>query len=1364
MKVIQMILIPSHFTKLFLTLTISLIALHLQISAQSLTLDAGFNAGVRDSRVLSYVSVQQPDGKVLVGGSFSFVNGISKIGFTRLNADGTIDTTFNPGGSGTGGGVLDIIVLGDGKILIAGDFVSYNGTAIAKLARLNADGTLDTTFNPGGTGGVGGRLTSISLQADDKIIAAGQGISGYNGTTANGIFRINTDGTLDSSFVSGFATTPNNIEQAIVQADGKIILGGGFSLYGGVTVNPLIRVNTDGTLETNFPLNTGGNQGGVAGIGLQPDGKIIIGGAFNAYDGTARNNIARLNMDGTLDKTFITEPSITINFVEYFAIQADGKVLAALDVETPAGEKRPVIRLNSDGSEDATFTPMGDGLGYHVSLQNDGKILGVGNFVRFTTGEERGGIVRFNSSGSVDSTFSASLRGFGLVDKMLRQPDGKIIAVGQFGKANGVTNNSIVRFNTDGTLDNTFDSGTGIGPGAFGNLTVEALELQPDGKILVGGFIGSYDGVVKKAIARINPDGSLDNSFTFSGDFDLARGPFVRDFHVQPDGKIVVGGRIFRVSNSQNRGLFRLNADGSEDTTYNSGGATTNNLVNGIVSQSDGKIIVVGGFTTYNGISRLRIARINADGTLDTTFDPGTGANSTVNEPALQSNGKVIIGGSFTSYNGTPVGSVARLNADGTLDTTFNVATSAGTTINSLIVQPDGKILLGGDFTSINGTSINDFARLNPDGSLDAEVSSGFGSSGKVDWMVREPGGKVILGGRFDDYGGTPKDNMVRLTESFSGAEQPILFTTNRDGNNEIYKMSEDGTNQQRLTNSPESESGALWSPNGQKILYGKANQIWTMNADGSNQTLISQADGSNGLFQWSPNGQKVSYTRTETGGTDQMWTMNADGSNKTRLTNTTTNDHFASWSPDGNKIAFGRCDATFVCDIFTMNADGTNQVNLTPTNPNDDDLPRWSPDGTKIIFGSSSTGSDYNVYSINPNGTGLMQLTNGVLPIIYFNPSLVSPNGTKVAMLYRAGAITTQEVATVNLDGTNLMNLTNNSALDFFNAWSPDGSKIAFASRQDNPANEIYTMNSDGTGVVRLTNNTSADAVSDWRAAVVPSQTKFDFDGDAKADLSIFRPSVGQWWHLRSSDGGNGAVQFGTSTDKPVPADYTGDGITDVAFWRPSTGEWFILRSEDSSFYSYQFGLSGDIPAPGDFDGDGTDDTAIFRPSTGTWYILRSSGGTDIVSFGISEDKPVVADYDGDGIDDIAIYRPSVSEWWINRSQDGVIVYQFGATGDKTVQGDYTGDGKADVAFFRPSSNEWFVLRSEDSSFYSFPFGSAGDIPAPADYDGDGKFDATVFRPSNTTWFINGSTSGTQIIGFGSNGDVPLASVYSVP
>ncbi|HMT06945.1 MAG TPA: FG-GAP-like repeat-containing protein [Pyrinomonadaceae bacterium] len=275
-------------------------------------------------------------------------------------------------------------------------------------------------------------------------------------------------------------------------------------------------------------------------------------------------------------------------------------------------------------------------------------------------------------------------------------------------------------------------------------------------------------------------------------------------------------------------------------------------------------------------------------------------------------------------------------------------------------------------------------------------------------------------------------------------------------------------------------------------------------------------------------------------------------------------------------------------------------------------------------------------------------------------------------------------------------------------------------------------------------------------------SKAPYDFEGDGKTDISIFRPGSGQWWYLRSSDGGNRAFTFGLSSDRQAPVDFTGDGKADIGFWRPTTGEWYVLRSEDSTFYAFPFGANGDVPVPGDFDGDNKADAAVFRPSSATWFISRSTGGTTIQPFGVSTDIPVRGDFDGDGKSDIAIFRPSNGQWWILRSSNGSsFVAAFGLSSDKLVPGDYTGDGKTDVAFWRPSTGDWYVMRSEDMSFYAVPFGTNGDVPVSGDYDGDGKWDTAVFRPSNNTWFVQRSTAGTLIQAFGTTGDKAVPSVF---
>ena len=276
-------------------------------------------------------------------------------------------------------------------------------------------------------------------------------------------------------------------------------------------------------------------------------------------------------------------------------------------------------------------------------------------------------------------------------------------------------------------------------------------------------------------------------------------------------------------------------------------------------------------------------------------------------------------------------------------------------------------------------------------------------------------------------------------------------------------------------------------------------------------------------------------------------------------------------------------------------------------------------------------------------------------------------------------------------------------------------------------------------------------------------NRTRFDFDGDGKSDFSIYRPPVGEWWYLRSSDGGHRVFQFGTATDKIVPADYTGDGKTDFAFYR--NGEWFILRSENFSFYSFPFGLAGDIPVPADYDGDGKDDAAVFRPSTNVWYVLKSTGGATVRLFSTSADAvPVPADYNGDGRADFAVYEPSANIWRI-KTDVGELSYLLPVTtGEVPVPADYTGDGKADIAVYY-DSNKWLIVRSEDDTSFTTNFGIAGDIPVPADYDGDGKTDIAIYRPSTRHWWYAASSANGQQRAreFGLTTDIPVPSAYII-
>ncbi len=292
----------------------------------------------------------------------------------------------------------------------------------------------------------------------------------------------------------------------------------------------------------------------------------------------------------------------------------------------------------------------------------------------------------------------------------------------------------------------------------------------------------------------------------------------------------------------------------------------------------------------------------------------------------------------------------------------------------------------------------------------------------------------------------------------------------------------------------------------------------------------------------------------------------------------------------------------------------------------------------------------------------------------------------------------------------------------------------------------------------IATANTGSANASVLLNSCAVAKGTRFDFTGDRRTDLAVFRPSDTNWFVFFSEGGGGFSFTlFGSSTDILVPDDYSGDGKTDIAVFRPSTAVWLV-----QGLYNLQFGLAGDVPAPADFDGDHRADIAVFRPSDGNWYIRRSTDNTWItVPFGTNGDKPVPRDFDGDDKADVAVFRPSNSTWYIMRSSNNqVIGVPFGISTDKPVATDYDGDGKADIAVFRPSDGIWYIMSSSNGSVTGTSWGLSTDIPAPGDYDGDGKFDIAVFRPSTGFWYVLRSTSSTlDARKWGQNGDIPIPS-----
>ena len=302
------------------------------------------------------------------------------------------------------------------------------------------------------------------------------------------------------------------------------------------------------------------------------------------------------------------------------------------------------------------------------------------------------------------------------------------------------------------------------------NDSVYALALQADGRLLVGGDFTMANGLARRRMARMNPDGSLDQTFSSTSPLAGANSSIL-SIVSQTDGRIVIGGTFTNINNERHNFLARLAINGAIDTTFNPVSAGPNNPVYSIVETfvgPDRKLLVGGAFTTINSGSRNFIARINNNGTLDEAFQVGLGANGNVYAVAVQADGKAVIGGDFTAVNGVTLPHIARLNVDGSVDLTFNPGTGASDSVRSLAVQSDGRILIGGLFTNVNGIALNHIARLTDRGAVDPTFMPGLGFNDSVSTITIQPDTRILLGGQFTKCNGVTRHRLTRLNNDGS--------------------------------------------------------------------------------------------------------------------------------------------------------------------------------------------------------------------------------------------------------------------------------------------------------------------------------------------------------------------------------------------------------------------------------------------------------------------------------------------------------------------------------------------------------------------------------------------------------------------
>ena len=737
-----------------LALAAGLLLLLMQPAAAQ-TLDPTFTppTGLYTLGSVYSMAAQQADGQRVVAGNFTRVNNVVVGSLARLNAAGALDAAFAQN-VGRARNIDCVQALPNGQYLVGS--VSYNNLVTAggltrpALLRLNANGTADASFDAG-TGPAGPGYVVVNTfvgQPDGKVLVGGS-FTSFNGQRVSGLVRLNADGSPDAAFNANLGTGFNyDVSTLALQPDGKLLVGGRFDVFNGQPTQAVVRLTADGTRDATFSSDLR-TISSVDILVLQPDGKLLVCGFLDTANGFAW--VVRLTATGTLDTSF-TLPKSLVSYSSHFpgsyvALQPDGKILLSVDQK---GGTAHVVRLNTDGTPDNSFTLV-DGppyVPYTIALQRDGS-LWVANYFTAADGREIA-LSRYSSTGAADASFAPKIQTAGTVTAVVRQADGQLVVGGDFTEYGGVAVRRLVRVSATGTLDAAFVAATAPLPAQ-----VTALAVQPNGKLLVGSSSG---------LRRLLPTGGPDASY---GTF--AATATVRALAMLPDGRAVIGIYLGLGSGSATDSyLMRLTADGDRDPSFDAPSTNTFDFIASTLAlQPDGKLLVSGDYLAPASNSYVQqLVRYESTGAVDASFAVAASFLSTsarINALAVQPDGKVLAGGYFDTVNGAARANVARFTATGLLDASFVPPAARPGVATALTLQPNGRLLVGsaGDAGILAATPL---VRLLDTGAPDLS----FGPSGAPDNTVYallvQPDGAIVAGGSFETIGGAASPGLARLT------------------------------------------------------------------------------------------------------------------------------------------------------------------------------------------------------------------------------------------------------------------------------------------------------------------------------------------------------------------------------------------------------------------------------------------------------------------------------------------------------------------------------------------------------------------------------------------------------------------------
>lgn len=731
--------------------------------------------------------VKQPDGKVLVSGDFQTLNEQPTGQVARLNADGTPDLAFRTqAGSGPDQLISSMAVQADGKILLGGAYgiSRYNGVPVTNPVRLNADGSLDTSFAPGGTGWLG-EIRSIAVQPDGKILVGGSLYATFNGQPAHGLIRLLPSGALDTSFNTGTGfdgtTGDRLVAELALQPDGKIVAAGSFSMVNGQSRAAIARLNANGSLDATFNAGLDA-QGIVLGLALQADGKVLVGGAQLVTPSSSSSSaqlLRRLLPNGTTDATFISGPQ-NGGIILDLRVRADGSILVAGSFTDYNGVVRSgLARVSGTGTLDAAFATTTGSYGtlLQVAELNNGQYL-IGGYFNEVGGQDAVGLARLTAAGLVDASYNQSLgylpgvpvtlltNGQLLLNLPLARFNGQL--VGNNAQQSGNSDyHTFHRVNADGTYNApvVLPAGT-LRPNSSTPYDYSAI-AQADGT-----FYATYQNSDSTAVMRrILTTGTFDPAFAAT-ELRWSK-PYPSFFTgvnitVHPGGGLLVTGDFAKVNGLSRPYVARLLADGTPNTQFAPPANATWQVPPRSLSYNSGFREAVGlangqTLVLWNDASRSYLARLNANGSTDNTFSIGTGGGSTAYFGILAlASGKILVSGDFTTFNGqaAPNG-LLRLLATGAPDASFVAARASRYTVE----QADGRLLIAAPGTTPQNVNIS---RLLANGSLDSSfqpvpvVSATRAPAAPM--LYLQPGTQaIVLSGDFTSVAGQPRYGLARL-------------------------------------------------------------------------------------------------------------------------------------------------------------------------------------------------------------------------------------------------------------------------------------------------------------------------------------------------------------------------------------------------------------------------------------------------------------------------------------------------------------------------------------------------------------------------------------------------------------------------